>query len=93
MRCGAKESGNREGMMKMKKQKIYAWVTAECCINQHAVRPGTEIRGRAVSSHGDYNRWPHGKRETLRLIQDGPSARTRKEARMVAELMGWWGKQ
>jgi hypothetical protein len=50
--------------------RTYAYVTTETCRVRDAVRPGALI-GRdesPVSRDGDYTAWPHGKRETLRLL-------------------------
>jgi hypothetical protein len=71
--------------------RAYAYVTTETCRLRDAVRPGA-LLGRdeiPVSRHGDYTAWPHGKRETLRLMADGDTAYTRASARAVAGLMGW----
>ena len=71
--------------------KTYAYVRAETCRYIDAVPPGSYV-GRnleAVPTHGDWNPWRHGKRETLRLIASGATPYTRKCAAVVADLLGW----
>jgi hypothetical protein len=71
--------------------RAYAYVTTETCRLRDAVRPGALI-GRdeiPVSRDGDYAPWPHGKRETLRLMTDGHTAYKRESARAVAIELGW----
>lgn len=73
----------------MKKYKVYAYVTAECCVTRNAERPGAEVgRNRVpVSRHGDYEKWPYGKRETLALAAG--AGYKAASAREVARLMRW----
>lgn len=66
-----------------------AYVTTETCRSRDAVRPGAWIGECRVSSHGDYQTWTYGKRETLALASDGQTAYVRGSARAVARLMGW----
>jgi hypothetical protein len=71
--------------------RAYAYVTSECCRLRDAACPGAMI-GRdeiPVSRDGDYTAWPHGKRETLRLMADGDTAYKRESARAVSVMMGW----
>ena len=69
----------------------YAYVTTETCRLRDAVRPGALIGRDEIpgSQDHDYTAWPHGKRETLRLMTDGDTAYTRASARAVVLLMGW----
>ena len=72
--------------------KTYAYVQAENCIARKAVKPGTEIDGKPVSSHNDWHKWMAGKRTTLGLLEQGLSnvGTWRWQcARLVAELYGW----
>ena len=72
--------------------KVYAYVTSECCIIRRAILPGHEApNGEAVSKHGDYNRWPWGKRETLAMLNlpGAHNSYRRQAAGMVADLLNW----
>ena len=74
--------------------RIYAYVTAECCTCQRAVKPGTEIGGdkTPVSRCNDYEPWTSGKRETFGLLaqwNSNISMRRWECARMVARLLDW----
>jgi hypothetical protein len=74
--------------------RIYAYVTAECCVTQRAVKPGAEIGGdkTPVSKCNDYEPWTDGKRQTLSLIDQrssNVSMRRWQCARMVARLLDW----
>jgi hypothetical protein len=79
----------------MSRNRIYAWIKAECCVTRDAVRPGSTV-GRneePVSRHGDWRPWLHGKRETLTIIERGCADASRHYtyqcAVMVAELLDW----
>ena len=73
--------------------KVYAYVTSECCVIRGAVLPGSYVgrNGEAVSKHGDYNRWPWGKRETLAMLNlpGAHNSYRRQAAGMVADLLNW----
>lgn len=79
--------------------KIYAYVTNENCTITRACRPGSAIDGsgypsrdgfgEAVSRHGDWGPWTHGKRETLRLAEHGKNSYERACAWEVLEILDW----
>jgi len=80
--------------MSMKRDKTYAYVTAECCKRVDAELPGATVGNRPVSKHGDYSRWQYGKRETLAIIGGNHTFVTGRGymgecARVVAKLRGW----
>ena len=78
---------------------IYAYVTSQCCVRRDAVNPGEYIGDRRVHTHGDYEPWPYGKRETRAIINGthpayinagaGADAYLRASARAVAKMKGW----
>jgi hypothetical protein len=70
------------------RMKVYAYVTADHCVIQRAVRPGVEVDGTPISHHGDYQAWTSGKRDTLRLGMDGLTSVSR-HARLVQRLFDW----
>jgi len=74
-------------------QHIYAYVSSETCVNRHAYRPGEfhPRTGEPIHKHGDFNRWPFGKRETLAMLklQGAHNSYRRGAARLVAELLDW----
>ena len=70
------------------RMKVYAYVTADHCAVQRAVRPGVEVDGTPISRHGDYQAWTSGKRDTLRLGTAGLTSVSR-HARLVQCLFGW----
>lgn len=75
--------------------KTYAYVKKQCCLSFSAEMPGSFV-GRneePVSRHGDYERWHHGKRQTL-LIASTPAKDSNELyrqhcAQAVVELLGW----
>jgi len=83
--------------MKMKKTRIYAYVTNQGCLQRLAYRPGEDINWEPVSRNGDLNTWTHGKRETLKIAAGSESKRVGagadlywiRTAKAVAEMLDW----
>lgn len=73
----------------MKRPKIYAYVSAECCTMTLAFQPGAEYQGVPVSKHGDLHPWAYGKRATLARCENGLTPYSRRSARAVADKLGW----
>jgi len=71
------------------KNRVYAYVTNECCASVRAVLPRTEINGKPVSRHGDYSPWYYGQRATRERITDGATGYERICADAVSALLGW----
>ena len=72
--------------------KVYAYVSSECCTIRHAYRPGEYHRnGERISKHGDFNRWPWGKRQTLKALElpGAHNSYRREVAGLVADLLDW----
>lgn len=69
--------------------KTYAYVTAECCTSRLAFQSGDTYHGEPVSRHSDLWQWRYGKRETLRIMRQDPSAYRRAIAWRVVWLLGW----
>ncbi len=71
--------------------KTYAYVESETCQTLSAKLPGAYIGRdeRPVAKHGDYDQWRHGKRATLKLINDGSTPYIRGCAAAVADLLDW----
>ena len=74
----------------MKRTKIYAYVTSECCTTTKAEKPGAEVGGKPVSEHNDYEPWTAGKRATRALLTARHVIGYRhRAAQAVSELLGW----
>ena len=73
--------------------RVYAYVSSETCVIRHAYRPGEfhPKTGEPIYKHGDFDRWPFGKRETLAMLklQGAHNSYRREAARLVAELLDW----
>lgn len=72
--------------------KVYAYVSSETCTIRRAILPGHEApNGESVSKHGDYQRWPFGKRETLAMLNlpGAHNSYRREAAGLVADLREW----
>jgi hypothetical protein len=72
--------------------RTYAYVSSETCVIRRAYLPGeSHPNGEPIQKHGDFDRWPFGKRETLAMfaLPGAHNSYRRQAARLVAELRGW----
>ena len=74
-------------------QRVYAYVSSETCVTRRAYRPGEfhPKTGEPIHKHGDFNRWPFGKRETLAMLKlsGAHNSYRRQAARLVCDLLDW----
>ena len=73
--------------MRIKRDRIYCYVTTETCRIMRTAKKGTEVDGRPVSSHGDFTHWVYGKPTTRAMC--GQSGWRGAAARAVCREMGW----